>query len=139
MTALLARERFGGGQHVQTSALGTQLWLQQWELTHVSVTGAQLQRDGSHHAIIRGPYGVYRTSDGGAIMLAQTMQQEDWDAFCTFAGIPELAIDPRTQTPSLRLGEGLTDEDSQENSRDSGGCIRTEDGHGVGRLPAHPA
>ena len=114
MTALLARERFGGGQQVQTSALGTQLWLQQWELTHVSVTGARFQRDGSHHAIIRGPYGVYRTSDGGAIMLAQTMQQDDWDAFCTFAGIPELAIDPRTQTPSLRLGEGLTDEDSEE-------------------------
>ncbi|HEX7038178.1 MAG TPA: CoA transferase, partial [Pseudomonadales bacterium] len=32
LTALYARERTGSGQRVQTSALGTQLWLQQWEL-----------------------------------------------------------------------------------------------------------
>ncbi len=115
LTALLARERMGGkGQRVQTSGLGSQLWLQQWELAHVSMTGARLQRDGSHHPIIRGPYGAYRTKDGGAIVLAQTMQQDDWDAFCAFAGVPELALDPRLQTPGQRLGEGLTDADSAE-------------------------
>jgi len=115
VTALLARERSDGrGQLVQTSGLGAQLWLQQWELAHVSMTGAQLKRDGSHHSIIRGPYGAYRTKDGGAILLAQTMQQDDWDAFCIFAEVPELAFDPRLQTPGQRLGEGLTDADSDE-------------------------
>ncbi len=115
VTALLGRERNGGqGQLMQTSGLGSQLWLQQWELAHVSMTGAKLQRDGSHHPIIRGPYGVYRTQCGGAILLAQTMQQEDWDAFCIFADVPELAFDPRLQTPAGRLGEGLTDADSDE-------------------------
>lgn len=114
LTALLARERLGIAQRVQTSALGTQLWLQQWELTHVSMTGARLAPAGSHHPNIRGPYGIYRTADDGAIMLAQTMQQEAWDAFCVFAEIPELAFDPRWSTPGRRLGEGVTDADTQE-------------------------
>lgn len=115
VTALFARERHGGqGQLVQTSGLGSQLWLQQWELAHVSMTGAELSRDGGHHSILRGPYGAYPTSDGGAILLAHTMQQDDWDAFCIFADLPELAFDPRLQTPGQRLGEGLTDADSDE-------------------------
>ncbi len=114
ITALLARDRYGKGQRVQTSALGTALWLQQWELTHVSMTGAALTRDGNHHGNIRGPYGVYRTKDNGAIMFAQTMDHEAWDAFCIFAEAWELAIDPRFQTPGQRLGEGLTEEDSVE-------------------------
>ncbi len=114
VTALLARERGAGGQCVQTSALGTQLWLQQWELTHVSMTGAALNRDGNHHPNIRGPYGIYETSDGGAILIAATMQQDDWDAFCVFGGVAELAVDPRLQTSAQRLGEGLTEADSAE-------------------------
>lgn len=114
VTALLARQRFQIGQRVQTSALGATLWLQQWELTHVSMTGATLTRDGNHHPNIRGPYGIYRTKDDGAIMIAQTMAYEAWDAFCIFAEAFDLAIDPRFQTPGQRLGEGLTEEDSKQ-------------------------
>jgi len=114
VTALLARQRFQVGQRVQTSALGATLWLQQWELTHVSMTGATLTRDGNHHPNIRGPYGVYRTQDNGAIMMAQTMDYEAWDAFCIFSEAFDLAIDPRFQTPGQRLGEGLTEADSNQ-------------------------
>jgi crotonobetainyl-CoA:carnitine CoA-transferase CaiB-like acyl-CoA transferase len=114
MTALFARERTGIAQRVQTSALGTQLWLQQWELTHTAMTGAKLKRSGPHHPNIKGPYGIYRTSCGGAIMLAQTMLQDAWDAICIFADMPELAIDPRMNTPAKRLGEGITEQDSRE-------------------------
>ena len=114
VTALLARERGAPGQRVQTSALGTQLWLAQWEITHVSMTRADLTRHGSHHPNIKGPYGAYRTSDDGAILIAQTMTQDNWDAFCAFADVPDLAIDPRLQTPGQRLGEGLSEADSSE-------------------------
>lgn len=114
MTALFVREREGVAQRVQTSALGTTLWLQQWELTHVAMTGANLVRAGNHHPNIRGPYGVYRTSDGSAIMLAQTMDQESWDALCVFGESPDLAVEPRLQSPGQRLGEGLTEQDSDE-------------------------
>ncbi|MCB1691650.1 MAG: CoA transferase [Pseudomonadales bacterium] len=114
MTALFARERYGHGQRVQTSALGATLWLQQWELTHTAMTGANLVRDGSHHPNIRGFYGIYGTKDGGAIMLAQVMDQEGWDALCIFADALELSLDPRFQTPGQRLGEGISEEDSIE-------------------------
>ncbi len=114
MTALLVRERQGIAQRVQTSALGAQLWLQQWELTHASMTGARLNRVGPHHPNIHGPYGIYQTSDGGAIMIAQTMQEDAWDEFCIFAGTPELAVDPRWITPGKRLGQGATHEDSEQ-------------------------
>ncbi|MCS5571956.1 MAG: CoA transferase [Pseudomonadales bacterium] len=112
MTAIVSRERHGLGQQVQTSALGTALWLQQWELTHVAMTGAQLERTGNHHPNIRGFYGVYRTKDDGEIMLAQVMDAEAWDALAIFAEAFELSLDPRFQTPGQRLGEGITEEDS---------------------------
>ena len=114
LTALFAREHTGVGQRVQTSGLGTQLWLQQWELTHTAMTGAKLERAGAHHPNIKGPYGIYPTRCGGAIMLAQTMVQEAWDAICVFGDLPHLAIDLRFNTPGKRLGEGITTEDSQE-------------------------
>jgi crotonobetainyl-CoA:carnitine CoA-transferase CaiB-like acyl-CoA transferase len=114
MTALFARERHGIGQRVQNSALGTALWLQQWELTHTAMTGARLGRDGNHHPNIRGFYGVYNTRDDGAILLTQVMDQEGWDALCIFADALELSIDPRFQTPGQRLGEGISEEDSIE-------------------------
>lgn len=114
MTALFVRERTGIAQRVQTSALGTQLWLQQWELTHTAMTGASLERSGAHHPNIKGPYGIYRTKCGGAIMLATTMQQEAWDAICIFADVPELAISPTWNTPGKRLGEGITEQDSRD-------------------------
>ena len=114
MTALFTRERTGIAQRVQTSALGTQLWLQQWELTHTAMTGAMLTRAGSHHPNIRGPYGVYQTSCGGAILLAQTMTQDAWDAICVFADIAEYAVDARFNTPGKRLGEGMSHDVSEE-------------------------
>jgi len=114
MTALLARERTGIAQRVQVSALGTQLWLQQWELTHTAMTGDALSRSGPHHPNIRGPYGVYQTACGGAILIAQTMAQEAWDAICIFGDIPEYAFDERFNTPGKRLGEGMTKETSDE-------------------------
>lgn len=114
MTALVSRERHGVGQRVQTSALGATLWLQQWELTHVAMTGANLLRDGSHHPNIRGFYGVYATKDDGYIMLAQVMAQEAWDAFCIFGDVLEMSLDPRFQTPGQKLGEGITEQDAIE-------------------------
>lgn len=114
MTALLSRERHGVGQRVQTSALGATLWLQQWELTHVAMTGAELIRDGNHHPNLRSFYGVYATRDGDHIMLAQVMAQEAWDALCIFAGALELSLNAKFQTPGQRLGEGISEEDGQE-------------------------
>ncbi len=111
MTALFARERHGVGQRVETSALGAQLWLQMWELQHLSMTGTALWRDGQHHSNMRGPYGLYETADGGWILFAAALVPEAWDAFCVFGGIPEAAIDPEWATSARRLGaHGPADE-----------------------------
>jgi crotonobetainyl-CoA:carnitine CoA-transferase CaiB-like acyl-CoA transferase len=104
MTALFARERTGRGQCVETSSLGAQLWLQMWEVLHHSLTGKTLHREGVHHPVLAGPYGVYETADGGAIMFATTMDEESWDALWIFADMPEVAIDPRWNSPLKRLG-----------------------------------
>jgi len=114
LTALLARERHGGGQRVSVSGLGAQLWFQQWELTHESMTGKLLERDGQHHCNLRGAYGLYETTDSKAILLAASMTLESWDAFCVFADVPELVFHPKLQTAGGRLGEGLTDAESDE-------------------------
>jgi crotonobetainyl-CoA:carnitine CoA-transferase CaiB-like acyl-CoA transferase len=104
MTALFARERTGFGQLVETSALGAQLWLQMWEILHSSMAGVPLRRAGPHHPALLGPYGVYATSDGGAFLFAVALDEASWDAFWIFAEKPEIAIDPRWNTPGKRLG-----------------------------------
>jgi len=103
-TALLARERTGLGQQVQTSSLGAQLWLQMWEIQHSAITGRALKRAGQHHTNILSPYGLYYTRDGGAFLFAVAMSDESWDAFCIFADLPDLAIDPCWNTGSKRIG-----------------------------------
>ena len=64
VTALVARERFGVGQYVTTSLYGAQLWSIRYALTHVAMTGSDIQRQGPHYAAMAGGAGVYVTKDG---------------------------------------------------------------------------
>ncbi len=114
MTALLARERYGTGQRVHTSAYGGQLWLQQWELTHGSITGRPLERSGAYHPNIPSMYGLYETADGEWIFFGVPMTNESWDAFCVFAEMPALVLDPRWDQPAKRLGVGAELKDGEE-------------------------
>lgn len=112
VTALLAREQTGQGQHVQTSALGAQMWLQQWEMTHEWMTGTHLKRSGAHHPNIPGPYGIYGTSDGQYFLFAVALTNEAWDAFWVFADDPAVAFDPAWDKLGKRLGTGITEDQS---------------------------
>lgn len=114
VTALVARNRDGRGQLVQTSALGAQLWLQQWELTHVFMTGNLLPRSGAHHANINAPYGIYETSDGGHFLFAVAYSNESWDAFWAFADDPAEALSETWDAPGKRLGTGATLADAHD-------------------------
>ena len=104
MTALFAREQTGQGQEVNTSALGTMMWLQSWELTHTAMTGVSLTRDGQYNPSIASPYGVYQASDGGSFLLAVAMSNESWDEFLVYGGKPDLALDTRWNTAAKRIG-----------------------------------
>lgn len=112
VTALVARERDGTGQRVQTSALGAQLWLQMWDLTHSWMTGVPLSRNGTHHPNINAPYGIYETADADHFLFAVAQTNEAWDAFWIFADDPLESINPTWNTPAKRLGSATTHEDA---------------------------
>jgi CoA:oxalate CoA-transferase len=110
MTALFARERTGRGQEVNTSSLGTLMWIQAWEITHSAMSDEKLRREGQHNPNIRCPYGIYETKDGGAFLLAVAMSDESWDDFWVFVERPEVVLDPRWNTGAKRIGaRGSTD------------------------------
>ena len=104
MTALLARERTGRGQEVNTSSLGAMMWIQAWEIAHSHMAEKPVTRRGQHHPNVMGPYGVYLTSDGGAILFVVANADDAWDEFWIFAGRPEMVLDDRWNTPAKRIG-----------------------------------
>ena len=108
VTALVARSSTGRGQLVRTSALGAQLWLQQWELQHAAMTGKPLVREGNFHPVLKAPYGVYETSDGRYIMFVVAMTNEAWEAFWIFADQPEQILDERWDSSPKRIGASGT-------------------------------
>lgn len=104
VTALVAKNATGRGQLVQTSSLGGQLWLQQWELQHCAVTGVPLTSEGPHHPNIKAPYGVYTTADGVSIIFVQAMTDEAWTSFWIFVDKPEVLLMEQWDTPGKRIG-----------------------------------
>jgi crotonobetainyl-CoA:carnitine CoA-transferase CaiB-like acyl-CoA transferase len=103
-TALVARGITGRGQLVQTSSLGAQLWLQMWELQHSALTGTPLNREGSHHPNITGPYGVYTTGDNVSILYVASMTDDSWNTFWIFVDKPEVLLLEEWDTLGKRIG-----------------------------------
>ncbi len=110
VTGLLAREKTGRGQLIQTSSLGAQLWLQMWELQHSFMTGVPLTREGSHHPNLKAPYGVYMTRDNLPIMYVAAMTDESWTAFWLFVDMPEALLLEQWDTPGKRIGVAGSDD-----------------------------
>ena len=94
LTALVARQRDGLGQKVQTSSYGAMIWMQQWEINHTSATGHMPTRDGGFHPVVSAMTGIYEASDGVAFCMG-IRDDETWREFCEFGGNPQLADDPR--------------------------------------------
>ena len=114
MTALVARHTTGRGQLVCTSSLGTMLWMQMWELQHSAITGVPLSRTGPHHPNLKAPYGVYATSDGGAVMFVHARSDEAWAEFWIFMGKPEVVLMDAWDTALKRVGVAGSDEQLPE-------------------------
>ncbi len=92
MAALLARERTGRGQHVETSLFEAALGLSVWESTEYWATGRAPRALGSAHRL-NAPYQAFRTGDGHLVLAALTPAQ--WVNLCRALGRPGLADDPR--------------------------------------------
>ncbi len=92
VAALLARERTGQGQKVETSLLGSMLAAQSWELTYYLNTGEPVRKAGRGHALVPHLWRVYKTSDG--YLALGGVAVERWPQFCRAIGRPELIDDP---------------------------------------------
>lgn len=94
LAAIVARERHGMGQEVETSLLGGMLWLQNISiatqpLTHSPVSSGH--RSGPANPL----WNYYRCADGRWLALAMPQSDRFWSYFVELVGQPELATDER--------------------------------------------
>jgi crotonobetainyl-CoA:carnitine CoA-transferase CaiB-like acyl-CoA transferase len=117
-SALLARERTGKGQRVETSLFEAALGLSVWEATEYWATGVAPQPMGSSHRL-SAPYQAFRARDGFLTIAALTPSH--WERFCNVLDTPDLATDPLYATNADRLAnlEALTREIERALASDS--------------------
>ncbi len=93
-TAIVARERFGVGQHVDVSLIGGMTALQSMQFTRYFRTAFQSGFQRRRAAT----YTNYECQDGGHIAIAANTQRF-WERLCEAIGHPELRTDPRFSNP----------------------------------------
>jgi formyl-CoA transferase len=98
--ALLARQRTGRGQRVETSLFEAALGLSVWEATEFFATGEAPQPCGSAHRLTA-PYQAFRTADGWINIAALTNAQ--WERLCASVGRTDLTSDARFASNAARL------------------------------------
>src|SRR4029077_20934440 len=98
--ALAHRAQSGSGQHLDLALLDSQIALLAYQNTNYFATGVPPQRIGNLHPNIV-PYQPFRSSDGQVILACgnDTLYRK----FCTAAGCPALADDPRFATNGKRV------------------------------------
>jgi len=100
LAALYERDRSGRGQYVDLSLLDTQVaWLANQNLNYL-VSGVPPRRQGTSHPNIV-PYQAFATADGHLMLAVGNDAQ--FARFCTAAGAPGLATDPRYATNRERV------------------------------------
>ena len=72
LAALLARERTGRGQRIETSLLGGQIWAQASEYTGYLLSGRVGGRSNRSHPLIPGLYAIFPTADGWIAIVGVT-------------------------------------------------------------------
>jgi crotonobetainyl-CoA:carnitine CoA-transferase CaiB-like acyl-CoA transferase len=100
LAALIAREKTGRGQHVETSLFESALSMAVWETTEYWATGQAPHALGSAHRL-SAPYQALRTRDGYVTLAALTTEQ--WTQLCATIRRPALSSDPRFATNAARL------------------------------------
>ena len=98
--ALLERANSGLGQHIDLALLDVQIACLANQASTYLISGTVPQRMGNAHATIV-PYQDFPTADGDMILAMGNDHQ--WGKFCTVAGRPEWATDPRFATNSQRV------------------------------------
>lgn len=101
LAALVARERTGVGQHVETSLLGAAIHLQSQNIIPYLWRGRAMAR--FSHKRCRNPLvNYYKCGDGKWILLSEPQSQRYWHEMCVALGIEELENDERYKTANAR-------------------------------------
>jgi len=93
VAALLARERFGVGQKVETSHLTATMWLLGLQIQAIYL-GTRL-RPALRDDVTNPLWNHYRCGDGGWLALLCGQPQRSWPALCQVLGLQDYASDPR--------------------------------------------
>ncbi|MBF0325820.1 MAG: CoA transferase [Alphaproteobacteria bacterium] len=105
LAALAHRDRTGQGQHIDLALLDVQVAVLANQASNYLVGGIVPQRLGNSHPNIV-PYQAFATSDGHVILAIGNDSQ--FQRFCTVAGCPALAEDPRFATNAGRVRDRET-------------------------------
>ena len=101
LAAIVARARQGVGQRVETSLLGSMMWLQSLSIEMQLVTGCS--RMSGHRLQPANPlWNHYRCSDGQWIALATPQSDRFWAKVLEILGRPDLIGDQRFADQSAR-------------------------------------
>ena len=120
-TALLMRERFGIGQEIKLSILGTAMYLLYFNVLIAQMKGVEIAR---HKRSEEHPLrNYYQCSDGRWLMMTLTPPERHWGPLCLAINRPELENDPRFDTDDKRLDRaeelvGILDEIFLARTRD---------------------
>ncbi|MFC2017449.1 CaiB/BaiF CoA transferase family protein [Chloroflexota bacterium] len=105
LAALLARERFGVGQEVNVSLLGSAMFLMGLNIGCMLLIHEEFPRF-SRLEPTDALWNHYECADGRWICPAMLGTDEDWEKFCTAMGLEELGHDPRFQSVPGRAEHG---------------------------------
>ncbi len=99
--AILIRDRFGIGQEVDVSLLGTASFMMYLNNLTALLTGKEVPR---HEQATADPMrNYYECQDGKWIIHTQVEHQDKWRVVCELLSIPELSEDSRYDTREKRL------------------------------------
>ena len=94
LSALVARDRHGGGQRIDTSLIGSLIYLAPSPFTAKLLLDQEFPRR-DRERVINPLCNFYRCSDGGWIFLYMLQADRFWGDFCKVMGIGHLEKDPR--------------------------------------------
>ena len=101
LAALVARERTGVGQKVETSLLGSLIFWQGLMLGkgyYLNKPTVQQKRKSAKNAL----WNYYKTKDGKWIVLTMLQSQRHWPHMCKALGLEDLIDDPRFNDAVIR-------------------------------------
>jgi crotonobetainyl-CoA:carnitine CoA-transferase CaiB-like acyl-CoA transferase len=137
LSAVIARERTGRGQRIDTSLFEGALALSIWETAELWATGQVPGPLGSAHRLTA-PYQALRTRDGWLTVGGNTPRL--WQRLCAAIGRSDLVEDPRFSSNDVRMAHRAELEAALEEalaSRDTGEWVDVLTEAGVPCGPIH--